>query len=213
MAQLYGWGYLRDDQGQQVFDANSGRPLRSTEQLAFGSALPKWYGGITNSFNIYGITASFLIDFKLGHYMISGTHTNAYRHGLDKATLVGRDVGYVIGEGVNPDGNVNTTQTAIQPFYETIRSGRMSEQSVFDAGYWQLRQITIGYDFTKFLKSKKVLKGIKLDFVANNVAVLQTDIPHIHPDQNGIIGDNRVGLEATGLPITRDIGFNLNVKF
>jgi hypothetical protein len=145
--------------------------------------------------------------------MISGTHTNAYRHGLDKATLIGRDVGYVIGDGVNPDGNVNTTQTAIQPFYETIRSGRMSEQSVFDAGSWQLRQITVGYDFTKFLNSTKVIKGIKLDFVANNVAVISTDVPHVHPDQNGIIGDNRVGLEATGLPVTRDLGFNLNVKF
>jgi hypothetical protein len=42
--------------------------------------------------------------------MISGTHTNAYRHGLDKATLVGRDVGYVIGEGVTPDGEINTVR-------------------------------------------------------------------------------------------------------
>ncbi len=213
MAQLYGWGYLRDDQGRIVYDPNSGRPLRSEEQLNFGSGIPAWVGGFTNSFEFKGITASFLIDFKLGHNLISGTHTNAYRHGLDKATLPGRDVGFIVGDGVNPDGGVNETQAAIQPFYETIRSFRMSEQSVFNAGSWQLRQITVGYDFTRFVANTNVIKGLRLNLVANNVAVLKQWVPHVHPDQNGIIDDNMIGLESTGLPITRDIGFNLNVKF
>ena len=213
MAQLYGWGYLRDGQGRIVYDPNSGRPLRSEEQLNFGSGIPAWVGGFTNSFEFKGITASFLIDFKLGHNLISGTHTNAYRHGLDKATLPGRDVGFIVGDGVNPDGGINETQAAIQPFYETIRSFRMSEQSVFNAGSWQLRQITVGYDFTRFIANTNVIKGLRLNLVANNVAVLKQWVPHVHPDQNGIIDDNMIGLESTGLPITRDIGFNLNVKF
>jgi len=145
--------------------------------------------------------------------LISGTHTNAYRHGLDKATLVGREQGFVVGEGVNPDGSVNTVQTPVQTFYETIRSFRMSEQSVFDAGSWQLRQMSLGYDFGDILPNNKFVKGVKLDLIANNVAVIKKWVPHIHPDQNGIFSDNREGLEATGLPITRSIGFNLNVKF
>ncbi|RAJ10238.1 SusC/RagA family TonB-linked outer membrane protein [Arenibacter echinorum] len=213
MAQLYGWGYLRDDQGNQIFDANNGLPLRSKEQIEFGTALPVWVGGFTNSFKYKNLTLSFLVDYKLGHKMISGTHVNAYRHGLDKATLVGRDVGYVIGEGVNLDGSVNTTRAAIQPYYETIRSHRGSEESLFNAGSWQLRQVSLGYDFTKHLKKINFVKGLKFDIVANNVAVLKKWVPHIHPDQNGIIGDQFVGLEATGLPITRDIGFNMNIKF
>ena len=213
MAQLYGWGYLRDDQGNQVFDPNTGRPMRSTEQLAFGSALPTWWGGFGNTLTYKNFSFYFLIDFKLGHKMISGTHTNAYRHGLDKATLVGREQGFVVGEGVNPDGSVNTVQTPVQTFYETIRSFRMSEQSVFDAGSWQLRQMSLGYDFGDILPNNKFVKGVKLDLIANNVAVIKKWVPHIHPDQNGIFSDNREGLEATGLPITRSIGFNLNVKF
>ncbi|MGI9543818.1 MAG: TonB-dependent receptor domain-containing protein, partial [Cyclobacteriaceae bacterium] len=213
MAQLYGWGYLRDAQGRQVFDPNNGRPLRSNEQLNFGSALPEWWGGFGNTLTYKKLSLYFLIDFKLGHNLISGTHTNAYRHGLDKATLVGRDVGFVIGEGVNPDGSVNTTPSDIQPFYETIRSGRMSEQSVFNAGSWQLRQMSLGYDLTSLIPENKYVKGVKLNIIANNVAVIKKWVPHIHPDQNGTISDLNAGLEATGLPITRSIGFNLNVKF
>ncbi|MFT7034290.1 MAG: TonB-linked SusC/RagA family outer membrane protein [Cyclobacteriaceae bacterium] len=213
MAQLYGYGYLRDDQGRQVFNASNGRPERSAEQLNFGSALPKWWGGWTNTISYKDFSFTFLIDFKLGHNMISGTHTNAYRHGHDRATLAGRDVGYVIGDGVNSDGSVNTAQAGIQEYYQTIRSHRGVEQSVFNAGSWQLRQMTLGYDFTKILPDNKYVKGARLSIIANNVAVLKSWVPHIHPDQNGIISDTTVGLEATGLPITRDIGFNLNLKF
>lgn len=211
MAQLYGWGYMRDDQGRQVFDPNSGRPMRSSEQLNFGSALPTWWGGFFNSFNFKNLSFSFLIDYKLGHKLISGTHTNAYRHGLDKATLVGREQGFVVGDGVNPNGEVNTVQTPVQRFYETIRSFRGSEQSVFNAGSWQLRQMNLGYDFN--LPANKYISGLRLSIVANNVAILKKWVPHIHPDQNAMIGDTEAGLEATGLPVTRSIGGNLNVKF
>lgn len=213
MAQLYGWGYLRDAQGRQVFDANTGRPVRSDEQLNFGSALPTWWGGFTNEFMYKDFNFSFLIDFKLGHKMISGTHTNAYRHGLDKATLVGREQGFVVGEGVNTEGQTNTAQTPVQTFYETIRSFRMSEQSVFNAGSWQLRQMTLGYNLGKLIPENNFISSARISLVANNVAVLKKWVPHLHPNQNGIIADSSEGLEATGLPVTRSIGFNLNLKF
>jgi TonB-linked SusC/RagA family outer membrane protein len=214
MGQLFGFGYMRDAQGRQIFDVGNGRPLRTTDQIAFGSAIPVWVGGITNSFSIYGVEVSFLIDFKLGHKMISGTNHNAWRHGLSKETLVGRDVNYVIGDGVNLNGQVNATKSGVQAYYETVRSQNIAEQFVYDAGYWQLRQIMIGYDFSKFLSKKTpFIKGLRINAVANNVAVIQKWVPNIHPEQFGFPSDNLVGLEATGLPITRNIGFNLNLKF
>jgi outer membrane receptor protein involved in Fe transport len=214
MGQLYGFGYMRDAQGRQIFDIGNGRPLRTTNQIAFGSAIPLWVGGITNSFNIKGVEVSFLIDFKLGHKMISGTNHNAWRHGLSKETLVGRDVNYVIGNGVNLNGQVNATKSGVQAYYETVRSQNIAEQFVYDAGLWQLRQIMIGYDLSKFLSKKTpFIKGLRINAVANNVAVIKKWVPNLHPEQFGFPSDNLVGLEATGLPITRNIGFNLNLKF
>ncbi len=213
MNQLYGWGWLRDEQGRQVFSPTTGRPMRSEQQLAFGSSIPTWVGGFSNSLNYGPVSMSFLIDFSLGHKLISGTHINAYRHGLDKATLEGREQGFVVGDGVNPDGSVNTAQADVQTFYETIRAFRASEQSVFDAGSWQLRQITLGYDLTRHLGGRTSIRALRLNAVARNVAVLKKWVPHIHPDQNGIISDRRQGLEATGLPVTRSLGLSLNVQF
>ncbi|WP_460912673.1 SusC/RagA family TonB-linked outer membrane protein [Spirosoma areae] len=214
MGQLFGFGYLRDAQGRQIFDAGNGRPLRTATQLSFGSALPLWVGGFTNSFSYKGLNLSFLIDFKLGNKMISGTNHNAWRHGLHKATLVGRAENFVIGDGVNANGEVNKTKSGVQAYYETVRSQNIAEEFVYNAGLWQLRQVTVGYDFTKFLPaSSKFIKGVRLNAVANNVAVIKKWVPNIHPEQFGFPSDNLIGLEATGLPITRSIGFNLNVRF
>ena len=213
MNQLYGWGWLRDPQGRIIHSPVNGLPMRSTEQLSFGSSLPKWVGGITNTFDVFGVSVSALVDYKLGHKLISGTHTNAVRHGLDKSTLPGRDVGFVVGEGVLPNGQPNTIQVPVQAYYEAIRTHQTSEQSVFNAGLWQLRQVTVGYDLTDRLGGRLGVDGLRVNLSANNVAVLKKWVPHIHPEQNGIIADTRMGLESTGLPVTRGVGLNVTVRF
>jgi len=76
-----------------------------------------------------------------------------------------------------------------------------------------LRQITMGYDFTKMLPSRLFIKGLRLSAVANNVAILKKWVPNIDPEMANSVSDNQEGLENTGLPTSRSIGFNLNVRF
>jgi TonB-linked SusC/RagA family outer membrane protein len=231
MGQIVGYGWKRDDgsinpdhKGMIVYGGN-GIPLPSDQLMTFGSALPKWVGGFTNTFNYKGVSVSVLIDFKLGGKVLSGTYFNAYREGLAKATLYGREGGKTGVEGAvlgNVDGNgpgvnaasqENTVTSEAQLFYASIRNGNgLIEQSIFNSGYWKLRQITIGYDFTRFFKSTP-LKSVRLSFVANNVLVLKKWVPNIDPESFSYTSDNVVGLESPSLPTTRSLGFNLNVKF
>ena len=211
MGQIYGFGYRRDANGKRVFGAN-GIALRTPDLISFGSAIPKYVGGITNTFNYKGISLSALIDFKVGNMMLSGTNFNAVRHGLHKMTLEGREGG-VVADGVNAQGGQNTAKAGVQPFWEVVRSQALIEPVVYDGSYWKLRQITAGYDFTKYLSPKSPIKGIKLSFVANNVLILKKYIDNIDPESFGYSSDNLVGMESTGLPTTRSLGFNLNVKF
>ena len=214
LGQLYTFGYMRDAQGR-IVHGGDGLPNRTPAPISFGSALPKYIGGITNSFTYKGINLAFLIDFKLGGKMISGTNLNAFRHGLQKETLVGRGEAdnKMVGAGVNDKGETNAVRAFVQDYYSVGRSKSLGEQVVYDAGFWKLRQISIGYDFTKMLPGKFFIKGIRLNAVANNVAILKKWVPNIDPEQFGFSSDNLVGLESTGLPTTRSIGFNLNVRF
>jgi TonB-linked SusC/RagA family outer membrane protein len=212
MNQVCGPGWLRDAQGRIVHNVD-GRPLADPVEKCYGSALPKWIGGITNTFNIRGVSISALVDFKLGHKLISGTHTNAVRHGLDPITLQGRDQGCIVGDGVNEDGQPNTACYPIQSYWEAIRTYRLAEQSVFDAGYWQLRQITLGYDLTPHLNGAFGFDQVRLNLSANNVWLIKKWVPHVHPEQNAIFGDSRMGLESTGMPVTRGLGVNVNIRW
>ncbi len=214
LGQLYSFGYLRDAQGR-IVHGSDGLPSRTPAPISFGSALPKYVGGITNSFNYKGLTLSVLVDFKLGGKMISGTNLNLFRHGLQRETLVGRGDAdnKMVGVGVNDKGEANAVRAFVQDYYSVGRSKSLGEQVVYDAGFWKLRQISLGYDFTKYLPKSLFIKGIRLNAVANNVLVLKKWVPNIDPEQFGFSSDNLVGLESTGLPISRSIGFNLNVKF
>lgn len=229
MGQIVGYGFLRDDgsknpdhAGQIVYGAN-GLPQRTSALIPFGSALPKWVGGFNNSFKYKGVVASFLIDFKLGGKVLSGTNFNAYRHGLSKETLVGReggaldaggnDPGKVVGEGVDINSNVNTAGAKAEDFYSVVRGSQIIEPVIYNAGYWKLRQITIGYDFTHLFKGVPVVRGVRLSLVANNVLMLKKWVPNIDPESFSYGSDNVVGMESPSVPTTRSLGFNLNVKF
>jgi TonB-linked SusC/RagA family outer membrane protein len=211
MGQIYGFGFKRNAQGQMIFGTN-GIPLRTSDLISYGSALPKWTGGITNSFNYKGVTLSFLIDFKLGNMMLSGTNFNAVRHGLHQMTLEGREGG-VVGVGVTEKGEPNTVKAPVQDYWSVVRSQAIIEPVVYDGGYWKLRQITAGYDLSKFLPKSFPVKALKLSLTANNVFLIKKWVPNIDPDSFGYSSDNLIGMESTGLPTTRSFGFNLNAKF
>jgi TonB-linked SusC/RagA family outer membrane protein len=202
MGQIAGYGYATDP----------AKGNRTANLVLFGSALPKWTGGFLNSFVYKGISLSVFIDYKLGNKMLSGTNFNAIREGLHKMTLEGRTSG-VVGVGVNQSGATNTVVAPVQTYWEHLRSQQIIEPVIYNGGYWKLRQISLGYDFTKFIPAKWPFKGVRLDLVANNVLILKKWVDNIDPETFGFGSDNQVGLESAGIPTTRGIGLNLNIKF
>lgn len=209
LGQIYTRGYLRDEQGRKIFNPNNGLPERTNEEIPFGSAIPRWVGGITNAFTYKGISFSALVDFKLGHELISSAEFDFVRHGKHKKTLVGREEGFVIGDGVTPDGNPNTTQVDVQTFYEV--DARIWEDFVYNAGFWKLRQLTIGYDFTRLSKVTELLpvQELTLSAVANNVYTIKRWTENMDPEQVHQIN----GTQDIALPMVRSYGFNLRVQF
>jgi TonB-linked SusC/RagA family outer membrane protein len=211
MGQIAGLGYKRNDKGEKMFKAD-GVPVKTDAPILFGSALPKWTGGFLNTFNFKGVSFSVFIDYKLGNKVLSGTNFNAIREGLHKMTLEGRVSG-VVGQGVNPAGTTNTVATPVQKYWEHLRTETIVEPVIYNGGYWKLRQISLGYDLTRFIPAKWPIKGLKLDFVANNVLIIKKWIDNIDPESFGYGSDNQVGLESPSLPTTRGMGLNLNIKF
>lgn len=210
IGQIAGYGYAYNDKGQQIFQSN-GVPQRTSDFLLFGSALPKWVGGFSNTVSYKGLRLSVFIDYKLGNKMLSGTNFNAVRHGLHTMTLEGREGG-VKGNGVDANGNPNNAVASAQTYWEHLRTQQIIAPVVYNGGYWKLRQVSLGYDLTKHIPAKWPVKGVKLDLVANNVLLLKKWVDNIDPETFGFGSDNQMGLESPGLPTTRSLGLNLNIK-
>jgi len=191
-------------------------PLRTTLQQSIGTNQPTWFGGITNTLDYKGIVFSALIDFKLGKdYMtMGGANRHYWRHGLHKGTLPGRAENKVIGEGVKPDGTKNDVAYDMQAYYEAFHSSDITEVFRANAGFWKFRQMSLGYDFRAIMpKISPVVKGLRLSLTANNVWLIKKWVQNMDPENLTAYDDTSNGEATTALPPTRNIGFNLNVKF
>jgi TonB-linked SusC/RagA family outer membrane protein len=189
--QVMAFDVTRDASGKVITDA-SGTPVPGPLK-AFGSAIGKWSGGLTNEFGYKRFTLSFLIDTKLGGKIFSGTDYYAYQLGLDKATLVNREQ---LGQ------NAAT-------YYANL-SNTISSMFVLNDSFIKFRQLTFGYNFPTNLFNGAI-KTLNLSFVGRNLFYLMKKTDNIDPESD--YSQNATGLELGGVPPTRTYGLNLNVKF
>ncbi len=222
---IQGYTYLRDDQGRIVYDAD-GLPVQGPKDI-LGVAVPDWSGGVATTFRYKRLTLSGLVDMRFGGELFSALNATAYGAGLHKETLVGREQGYVVGEGVsrssctentNADGDLilsncsaNTTQAEPQDYYGRI-AGQIQEEFVYDASFVKLREINVSYRIPERLFANTPIQYATISLVARNLWLLYSDVPNLDPEASYRNDSAGIGLELAGVPQTRSIGFNLNVR-
>ena len=207
---LWGYDFERDPDGNVIFV--DGLPSQGSLK-ALGNSTPDWLGGMLNEFSYKGFNASILIDTKQGGDMYSMTTTWGRYAGALKETLIGREDG-IVGEGVMPVGDgtyvPNTVVVSAEAFNKASYVSDVAYSSVFDATYIKLREIKFGYTFKN--TPKFPVKDLNVSFVARNVAILSTSVPHIDPE-TAFSSGNVQGLEFGQLPSARSLGFSIGCKF
>ncbi len=201
------YDYLRDSQGNIVIDTN-GKFMRGNLIIA-GQGVAPTSMGLSNDFQYKNFTLSVFVDAKFGGEIYSATNQLGTRYGLSEQTLPGREGGIqVSGKDVN--GNpVNTTVSA----YDYWRSySDITSNFVYDADFVKLRAISFAYNFPKSTLSKTPFQAISLAFSAHNLWTIYDKVPNIDPESN-YSNSNAQGLERASMPLTRNYGVSLNVKF
>lgn len=206
--QILAHDYTYDSKGQIVVDA-SGLPVQGS-LIPMGSVLPKYYGGLNNSFTYKNVNLSFLLDYNFGNKILSATSYYSIYRGLNQMTLVGRESG--ITTGVTTDGTSNTVTASAQDYYQRLAS--ISKVNVLNGDYIKLRQITLGYTFgDKYFRNVPVISAIQVSLVGRNLVTLLRHSTNIDPEAGFNASLNYAGIEGTSLPTTRTFGFNVNFKF
>ncbi len=206
--QIKGYDFRRDAGGNIVNDA-SGIPMQGNI-INFGSGVAPTQVGFANTFSYKRFSLNVLIDSKFGGYIYSGTNAFAYRFGLAKETLEGREGG-IVGPGVNQGGTKNTVTATAQAYWGGLFN-RIATINIFKSDFIKLRQLILDYSFPVTRWSKTPVKGLSVGLVARNVAILMKKTPNFDPEST-YNNSNAQGLEYGSAPTTRNIGINLNVKF
>jgi TonB-linked SusC/RagA family outer membrane protein len=216
----------RTEDGRPIFFAD-GRPVGSKGYEIIGNGVPDWTGGLNNSFSYKQFNMSFLIDFKLGGDLVSGTNMRMTAAGLHKQTLQGREgeapltVSGVTetgkdanGDPIYEDFSLTLNPQQAQNYWGSVQGeiNGVTDMFLYDASFAKLRQVTFGYNFPRQLLDKTPFRNLNLSFVGRNLAILFKNVENIDPESSYANGNGQ-GLDYFGFPATRTYGFNLRAQF
>lgn len=213
---MYGFGFVRNEDGKIIYDAKTGLPVRPQEETYQGNAYADWKGGWMNSINYKGWNLGVTIDGSFGGKLYSQSYHKMMEHGHLNESLMGRENGYIIGDGVvqNADGTYspNETKVEVPAYYSEYYRRANVEANTFDATWIKLREISIGYSFPKSFLERNKLKGLTVSVFGRNLYTW-SDFPIYDPETAALNGANMVpGVEMGQLPSPATYGFNLKVS-
>lgn len=207
--------------GKPVFNPDNGQPVRSNETEILGQGVHRYTGGITNSINFKGIYADFLIDFKTGGQLYSGSNVRFVGSGDHRMTVEpteglgfvseGRDK--ITVTGVDPNGDAFTKVLDAEEtdgFWGAY--SQLSDRFIYDASFIKLRQVSLGYSIPASVLNNVPVRTIRVSFVARNLALLLSNLENVDPE-SVYNNSNAQGLEYFSFPQTRSYGLNVKIDF
>lgn len=232
--ELWGYDYLFDNDGNRIVGSN-GYYLRTPNLVPMGTVTPDFNVGLGTGITYKGLRLNALLDFQKGGKFYSLSHMWGHYSGMWAPTAQVNDKGENIrtpveaGGGIkldavtadvsfNEDGTYSVSNA--QP-NEKYVSGKgwanrfyhgfgMPTQSVFDADYIKLRELSLSYEFD--LTDRNVgLSKISLSAYGRNLWTGGLDYDGLDPEITVNGSGNIQGMEGGLQPTTRTFGLKLNL--
>ena len=118
----------------------------------------------------------------------------------------------------HPDGpdtysncSANTTAATPWEYYGRIAS-QIGEEFVYDASFAKLRELELSYRVPDRLFRGSPIQLMTISLVGRNLWLIHSNFPNLDPESSFRNDSQGIGLEHSGVPQTRSIGFNLHVR-
>ncbi len=211
---MYGLGYLRNEEGQIIY--KNGLPEYTEDLIYIGNANATSKFGIGSQFRYKNIGLNFLVDGQFGGVGYSLTHAVLMEEGKLTKTIPGRTNG-IIGVGVvdNGDGTFspNTTVVTAPSYYRKHFNRDNIESNTFSTDYIKLREVRIDYTIPKYVLSKMKLQRATIGLYGRDLFVF-SKWPSFDPEFGSLNSSGvEKGAEIAQFPSTRNYGINLSLSF
>ena len=213
------FGYISqgvDPQTGYIKYADPDKTGAAENGLYLGNALPKGFGGFSNSLSYRNFSLDVLISYTYGNKVF-----NANRYEEDGMYDLTNQLSTVLNRWRKP-GDITNMPLAIlgenssnqhnNPYENG--NNNVSSRYVENGSFVRLQNVSLSYDFTRFSFIKNLgLKNLRAYFAMENMITI-TKYSGYSPDLNiGGTSPNTQGLDFGIYPIAKSVTFGLNVGF
>jgi len=149
--------------------------ITSADQQIIGSAQPKYYGGITNTFRFKGLDLSVLFQFNVGNQIFNTSRS--YTEGM--STTYSADVS-VLNRWTPTNTNTDIPRAVLG---DPNQNNRNSTRFLEDGSYGRFKSVTLGYTLPTTLTSKAHIRTLRV-YVQSQNLVTFTKYKGLDPEVN-----------------------------
>ena len=215
---IFGTGFARDSEtGKPIINPNTGL-RRAGDDKDLGDLYADFKAGFTTDVSFKGLSLNVLVDWKSGGKIFSSTVQSLRASGLVQETVKNRE-GTFIDDGVivTEDGTRpnDVPVPSMEAFWGQFAEDGIIENSVFDASYVKLREISLSYSLPQSLLGDVGVQSASIEVQGRNLLLLYSNVPHIDPETNlfGAGANIGQGVEFNNLPNTTTFGATVNLTF
>jgi hypothetical protein len=190
-----------DTDGDNIPDKGDGK-ITAADRTIIGNGYADFFGGITNTFHIYGFDFSFMFQYSYGNDVYNVTRLLGTR-----TASTGTNMLTEVLDRWTPYHTSNTV-----PAVEKKLNLDIYSRYIEDGSYLRLKNVTLGYTFpSKWMRKAKISK-LRLYATATNLFCL-TKYSGYDPEVNWKNSALMPGVDYGSYPKSRAVTMGLEISF
>lgn len=196
-------------------DANGARPgavkykdqdgdgdITTNDRTVIGNAMPKWFGGITNTFEYKGFDLSFMFQFNYGNDIYNATSLYATQSRSGRRNMLAEVA----------DRWSETNASNLVPSTRGYITNDVYSRFVEDGSFLRLKNLTLGYTLPKKWTNKFHASRLRVYVTGQNLFCLN-NYSGYDPEVNSLNNPMMPGLDWGAYPKSRVFTVGLDLQF
>ena len=184
-------------------DQNGDGKITTADRTVIGNAMPKWFGGITNSFSFKGIDFSFMLQYSYGNDVFNATRQFATGSQDQRYNMLAE-----VADRWSPTNASNKV-----PSTKGYVKGDVYSRFVEDGSFLRLKNMTLGYSLPKKWINKIHISKLRIYGTAQNLFCISGYSGYDPEVSTAASNPMTPGLDWGAYPKSRVFTFGLDVQF
>ncbi|MCR2005015.1 TonB-dependent receptor [Bacteroides acidifaciens] len=177
--------------------------ITTNDRTVIGNAMPKWYGGITNTLNFKGIDFGFMFQFNYGNNIYNATRIYATQSRSGRRNMLAE-----VADRWSPTNASNKV-----PAYNGYITNDVYSRFVEDGSFLRLKNLTLGYTLPHKWVRKFHASKLRIYGTAQNLFCI-TKYSGYDPEVNSASNNPMTpGLDWGAYPKSRVFTFGIDLQF